>query len=81
MGLGTVILILVGIWYLGGTINSLLAGSGELVSKEFNQFKQEQDVRIHKSRIKRAKAVDKFSGEKVYTDREWENIFNPKDEE
>ena len=81
-GTGAIILVLVGIWYLGSSINKVLEGSGELAEAEFTQFKRQQDIRIHKSRIKEHKQVDKFKDQPVYTDAEWQKIFaKDKDED
>lgn len=71
----TIIIVLVVIWYLGNSINSILSGSGELAANEFGNFKREQAIRLHKERIKQAKAVNKFDGQPVYSDAEFEAIF------
>ena len=80
-GIGTIVIVLVVIWYLGSTINAILASSGVIAQKEFANFTREQDIRIHKARIKQHKAVEKFKGEPVYSDKEWDAIFNPEREE
>jgi predicted metalloprotease len=77
MGLGTIIIVLVVMWYLGSSINAVLAGSGEIAEKEFNQFKKQQDVRLFKGKVKMYKQVQKLTGEKTYSDEEWDKIFNP----
>ncbi len=79
-GIGTIVIVLVVIWYLGSSINAILAGSGDLASKEFTQFKRQQDIRIHKSRIKEHKQIEKFKDQPTYTDAEWDKIF-AKDED
>ena len=45
LSIGMIALILVGIWYLGSTVNNILAASGEVAEKEFKSFKQQQDIR------------------------------------
>lgn len=81
LSLGTIVIILVVIWYLGSSINAVLNGAGQLAEKEFGNFTREQDIRIHKARIKQHKAVAKFSNDKVYSDSEWDQIFNPDKED
>ncbi len=81
MSIATIIIVLVVIWYLGTSINAILAGSGDLASKEFTQFKRAQDIRIHKSRIKEHKQIEKFKDQPVYSDQEWAKIFDKEDDE
>ena len=78
-GMGTIILVLVLVWYLGSTINNVLGGAGDLASKEFKGFSQEQDLRLRKQQIKRHKAVEKIKDDPVYTDTEWDVLFQNKD--
>lgn len=77
MDLTIVVIALIVVWYVGSAINSILGGAGELVEKEFHSFSQEQDIRLRKNRIKRAKQIDKLVDEKTYTDEEFDKIFNP----
>lgn len=76
IGIGSIVLIVLVVWYLGSAINNVLSGAGELASKEFIAFSQEQDLRLRKGRVKRYKSVEKMSDDKVYTDKEWDNIFD-----
>ena len=80
LSLGTIMMILVVIWYLGSSINAVLASSGEVAEKEFKSFKQQQDIRLLKNRVKLHKQVDKLKDSKVYSDTEWDAIFNPEEE-
>jgi len=81
MGIAGIVGILAIIWYLGSSINAVLAGSGELAEKEFASFKKQQDVRLFKGRVKMYKQVEKLATEKVYSDKEWDAIFNPEKED
>ncbi len=81
LSIATIIIVIVVVWYLGTSINAILAGSGDLASKEFTQFKRAQDIRIHKQRIKEYKTVDKFKDQPVYTDKQWDTIFAKDDED
>ena len=64
------------VWYLGSAINNVLNGAGELASKEFSSFSQEQDLRLRKGRAKRYKAVEKVKDQPVYSDKEWDALFD-----
>ncbi len=81
LGFATIAIIVLVIWYGGSSINAILAGSGDLASKEFTQFKRAQDIRIHKSRIKEHKQIEKFKDQPVYSDQEWAKIFDKEDDE
>ena len=76
-GIEVIVLILVAVWYLGRSINSILEGSGIVAEKEFNLFQQKQDLRIHKEKQKLYKTVQKSVDDKFYSDSEWDKIFNP----
>ena len=81
MTMTTIVIALLVVWYLGTTINAILANSGLLAQKEFSNFTREQDIRIHKARVKQHKAVEKFKDDAVYSDKEWDKIFNPEKED
>ena len=81
LGLGTIVIVLVVIWYLGRAINAILDGSGEVAEKEFDLFKQKQDLRIHKERQKLYKTVQKGIEAPVYNKEDWDKLFNPEKED
>ncbi len=81
MGIGTIAIIILIVWYGGSAINSILAGSGEVASKEFESFKQQQDIRLFKNKIKLHKQVEKIKDSTIYSDDEWNKIFNGEDED
>jgi len=81
LGLAGILGIAAIIWYLGSSINAVLAGSGEIAEAEFNQFKKSQDLRIFKQRVKMHKQVSKLGDQAVYSDEEWQKIFHPDKED
>ena len=80
-GIATIVIVLVIVWYLGSSINAVLAGSGKVCEKEFKGFEQQQDIRLLKNRVKLHKQVEKLKDAKVYSDAEWSKIFDPEDAE
>ena len=81
IGIGSIVIIVLVVWYLGSTINNVLAASGEIAEREFNGFKQEQDMRLRKQAIKRHKQVEKIKDQAVYTDVQWDALFHPERDE
>ena len=78
LSIGTIVIIVLVVWYLGSAINNILAASGEVAEKEFRVFKQQQDIRLRKNQIKLHKTVEKIKDEPIYTDEEWDKLFNNK---
>ena len=81
VALSTIVIVILVVWYLGSTINNILAASGEIAEKEFGVFKKQQDMRLRKQSIKLHKQVDKIKDSPVYTDEEWDALFNPDKED
>ena len=81
MGMSTILIIAAVIWYLGSTINNILDASGTVAEKEFNAFKQQQDIRLFKNKVKLHKQVEKIKDATVYSDDEWNKIFDPEEDE
>lgn len=81
IGIGSIVIVVLVVWYLGSTINNVLAASGEIAEKEFGVFKKAQDMRLRKQSIKLHKQVEKIKDQPVYTDSEWDALFNPERDE
>ena len=77
LSIGTIVIIVLVVWYLGSAINNILAASGEVAEAEFKVFKQQQDIRLRKNQIKLHKTVSKIKDLPVYTDAEWDALFHP----
>lgn len=63
IGLGTIILVLVGIWYFGGMVNAIIAKSGKMAEREYSAFEREQAFRIRKGQEDLKTKVEKFQKE------------------
>ena len=81
LGLASILGIVAIIWYLGSSINAVLAGSGEVAEREFENFKAQQDIRLYKERIKATKSVEKMMQEPVMTFKELSKTLNTGKEE
>ena len=58
-----VVAVLVGVWYLGGAINSIISKSGRLAEREFEAFEREQAFRIAKNKEELKAKVEKFKSD------------------
>jgi Zn-finger nucleic acid-binding protein len=63
LGLGTIVLVLVAIWYFGGMVNAIIAKSGKMAEKEYSAFEREQAFRIRKGQEDLKTKVEKFQKE------------------
>ena len=75
-GILTVVLAVVITWYFGSSINAIVKGSGEMASDEFSVFKRDQKIRHHKTRITQTEQLDKIKDSNVYSDTDFDDIFN-----
>jgi len=80
--LGVVVLLVV-IWYLGSTVNKLvikadviLDKSSDMATDEFESFRKDQKIRLHKTRIAQSKTLDGLQDETCYSNDEFDSIFN-----
>jgi predicted metalloprotease len=48
LGLGTIVVMVLVVWYLGKSINAIIGGAGAMAEDEFIQFRREQKLRIKK---------------------------------
>jgi len=58
-----IVAVLVGIWYLGSTINAIISKSGKLAEREFNAFEKDQAFRLAKNNEELKSKVEKFKAE------------------
>jgi Zn-finger nucleic acid-binding protein len=54
LDLGTIAILVVGIFYLGGTLNKILAKSGASIEKRYDLFDKEQsfDIKVSEENLK-----------------------------
>jgi len=76
IGILTIVITVVVVWYFGSSINSIVKGSGEMASDEFTVFKRDQKIRHHKTRISQTEQLDKIKDANVYSDSDFADIFN-----
>jgi len=76
VGIVTIVLVVLVIWYFGSSINAIVSGSGEMAADEFAVFRRDQKIRLHKSRIHQTKTLDDIKDTLVYSDDEFDKIFD-----
>jgi len=58
-----IVVVLVGVWYLGGAFNNIISKSGRLAEREFEAFEREQAFRIAKNKEELKAKVENFKSE------------------
>ncbi len=76
MTVATVIIVVMVVWYFGSSINSITSGASDMASREFATYGNDQRVRLHKRRISQTKELDDIKDQNVYSDDEFEAIFD-----
>ena len=72
------IVVIIVIWYFGKAINSVVEGSGDIVSDEFVNARREQRIRLHKERAKQTQKVKKLEDVEIYSDKQFDKLFKVK---
>ena len=57
IGILTIVIAVLTVWYLGSSINTIIGKSGKLAEREFEEFELSQAERIKKSNIERSVRV------------------------
>ena len=70
LSLGTIVVVLVVVWYLGSSINAIISKAGVMAEDEFTQFRRAQKFRISKDNQDLKVKVKTMSKEQVMTDAE-----------
>ena len=79
-GIVGAVIALIAVWYLGGAINSILSGAGEIASKEFDVMKDKQRLRIATDNDKLGrKAKELLSKEDLVTKSELRKVLHELD--
>jgi len=64
------------LWFAGSSINAMLQGTAVLAEKEFKSFSREQDIRLHKNRVKQTAQVSKLAEDTAMSDKEFNEFFS-----
>ena len=70
LSLGTIVVVLVVVWYLGSSINAIISKAGVMAEDEFTQFRRAQKFRISKDNQDLKVKVKTMSKEQVMPDAE-----------
>jgi len=76
LGFVTIALIVLVVWYFGSSINAIVKGSGEMASDEFQVFRRDQRIRLHKTRIAQTKTLSDIKDESALSDEEFDKILD-----
>ena len=76
IGIVTIVLVILVVWYFGSSINAVVSGSGEMAADEFSVFRRDQKIRLHKSRIAQTKTLDDIKDQNIYSDDDFDKIFD-----
>ena len=79
LSLGTIVIVLVVIWYLGKSINSILERVGTSADRRFASYEKDERVTLYKKEQKRRKELEKISSDPIYTDEEFDAIMAGKE--
>ena len=70
LSLGTIVVVLVVVWYLGSSINAIIGKAGLMAEDEFTQFRRAQKFRIKKDNQDLKAKVSTMAKEDAMTDEE-----------
>ena len=63
VGILTIVIAVLTIWYLGSSINAIISKTGKLAEREFEEFELSQAERIKKANIERSVRVQALVSE------------------
>lgn len=75
LGIGTLSMIILVVWYLGSSINSIIGKAGIMAEDEFGQFRRAQKYRIKKDNESLKAKVRALDGDKLMTDEELDKLL------
>ena len=75
IGITAIIIIVLVVWYLGSSINSIVSKSGVMAEDEFTEFRRSQKERIMKSTSERKKRIADLATEGEISDDDMDKLL------